>query len=157
MLKKRFWAQHNKINFVFHWKISTENFRIKSYDQSYHQKVGNLENTVFFQFSKKLGVFFLFFTFWWYELSYDFILKFSRLISQWETKFILVMLCSKPFFKHYIGKTLKSHLLKKLSIKFFETQDLSNTNGKPKLLFHDYSWHIFFLQPITEGNCDVGA
>ena len=51
------------------------------------------------------------------------------------------------------GKTLKSQLLKKLSIKFFETQDLSSTNGKRKLLFYDYSWHIFFLQPITEGNC----
>ena len=53
------------------------------------------------------------------------------------------------------GKTLKSQLLKKLSIKFYETQDLSSTNGKPKLLFYDYSWHIFFLQPITEGNCDI--
>ena len=23
------------------------------------------------------------------------------------------------------------------------------------MLFYDYSWHIFFLQPITEGNCDL--
>jgi hypothetical protein len=23
------------------------------------------------------------------------------------------------------------------------------------LLFYDYSWHFFFLQPIAEGNCDV--
>ena len=50
-------------------------------------------------------------------------------------------------------KTLKSQLLKKLMIKFYETQDLSSTNGKAKLLFYDYSWHIFFLQPIAEGNC----
>ena len=41
-------------------------------------------------------------------------------------------------------KTLKLHLLKKLSIKFHETQDLSSANGKPKLLFYDYNWLIFF-------------
>jgi hypothetical protein len=52
------------------------------------------------------------------------------------------------------GKTLKSQLLKKLSIEFFETQDLSSTNRKPKLFFYNYSWHFFFLQPIAEGNCE---
>ena len=52
------------------------------------------------------------------------------------------------------GKTLKSQLLKKLSIEFYETQDLSSTHGKPKLMFYDYSWNFFFLQPIAEGNCD---
>ena len=46
-------------------------------------------------------------------------------------------------------------MLKKLSIEFFETQDLSSTHGKPKLLFYDYSWDFFFLQPIAEGNCVV--
>ena len=46
-------------------------------------------------------------------------------------------------------------LLKKPTIEFYETQDLSSPNGKPKLLFYDYSWHIFFLQPITEGNCEL--
>ena len=46
-------------------------------------------------------------------------------------------------------------LLKKLSIEFYETQDLSSTHGKPKLLlFYDYSWYFFFLQAIAEGNCD---
>ena len=39
----------------------------------------------------------------------------------------------------YKAKTLKSQLLKKLSIKFFETQDLSSPYRKPKLLFEDYS------------------
>ena len=43
-------------------------------------------------------------------------------------------------------------VLKKLLIKFYETQDLSSTHGKPKLLFYDYSWDFFFLQPIAEGN-----
>ena len=74
---------------------------------------------------------------------------------------------AKPNFKRFIqrlnpwnllwphkGKTLKSRLLKKLSIEFYETQDLSSTQGKPKLLFYDYSWDIFFLQPIAEGNCE---
>ena len=28
-------------------------------------------------------------------------------------------------------------------------------NGKPKLLFYDYSWHFFFLQSIAEGNCEL--
>ena len=50
------------------------------------------------------------------------------------------------------GKTLKSQLLKKPSIEFYETQDLSSPNGKPKLLFYDYSWHFFSLQPIAKGN-----
>ena len=35
-------------------------------------------------------------SFWWYDWSYDFILKFSKLIFQWETKFSLGILCSKP-------------------------------------------------------------
>ena len=40
----------------------------------------------------------------------------------------------------YRVKTLKSQLLKKLLIEFYETQDLSSPkNGKPKLLFYDYS------------------
>ena len=52
-------------------------------------------------------------------------------------------------------KTLKSQLLKKLQIEFYETQDLSSTHGKPKLLFYDYSCNFFFLQPIAEGNCEV--
>ena len=73
---------------------------------------------------------------------------------------------AKPYFKHFIrrlnpwnllwphkGKTLKSQLLKKLSIEFYETQDLSSTHRKPKLLFYDYSCEIFFLQPIAKGNC----
>ena len=54
----------------------------------------------------------------------------------------------------YKGKTLKSQLLKKLFIEFYETQDLSSTNGKPKLLFYDYSCYFFSLQAIAEGNCD---
>ena len=49
----------------------------------------------------------------------------------------------------------KSQLLKKPSMKFFLIQDLSSTHGEPKLLFYDYSWQIFFLQPIAEGNCDL--
>ena len=52
-------------------------------------------------------------------------------------------------------KTLKLHLLKKPSLEFFETQDLSSTHEKPKLLFHDYSCNFFFLQPIAEGNCEI--
>ena len=52
------------------------------------------------------------------------------------------------------GKTLKLQLLKKLSIEFYETQDLISPNGEPKLLFYGYSCQIFFLHPITEGNCD---
>jgi hypothetical protein len=31
----------------------------------------------------------------------------------------------------------------KLSLEIFETQDLSSPNGKPKILFYDYSWHFF--------------
>ena len=46
--------------------------------------------------------YFSFPTFQWYDLSYDFILKFSKLIFQWETKFSLGILCSKPYFKHFI-------------------------------------------------------
>ena len=49
-----------------------------------------------------------------------------------------------PPLSAYKAKTLKSHLLKKLSIKFFETQDLSSTHGKPKLLFYDYSCKKIF-------------
>jgi hypothetical protein len=41
-------------------------------------------------------------TFWWYGLSFDFIPKFSRLILQWKTKVTLGILCSKPYFKHFI-------------------------------------------------------
>ena len=65
---------------------------------------------------------------------------------------------AKPYFKHFIsrlnpwnllwphkGKTLKLQLLKKLSIEFYKTQDLSSTHGKPKLLFYDYSCNFFFL------------
>ena len=55
----------------------------------------------------------------------------------------------------YEGKTLELQLLQKPSLEIFEIQDLSSTNGTPKLLFYGYSWHIFFLQPITEGNCDI--
>ena len=40
-------------------------------------------------------------------------------------------------------------------MEIFETQDLSSPNGKPKLLFYDYSCHFFFLQPIAEGNCEL--
>ena len=77
---------------------------------------------------------------------------------------------AKPYFKHFIlrlnpwnqlwphkGKTLKSQLLKKPSMNFFLIQDLSSTHGEPKLLFYDYSWQIFFLQPIAEGNCEIVA
>ena len=39
-------------------------------------------------------------------------------------------------------------------IEFYEIQDLSSPNGKPKLLFYDYSCYFFFLQPIAEGNCE---
>ena len=46
-------------------------------------------------------------------------------------------------------KFKKSQLLKKPSIEFYETQDLISPNGKPKLLFHDHSWHFFSLQPIA--------
>ena len=38
-LKKGFEHNITKTNFVFHWEISLENLRIKSYDNSYHQKV----------------------------------------------------------------------------------------------------------------------
>ena len=55
----------------------------------------------------------------------------------------------------YKGKTLKLQLLKKLSIEFYKTQDLSSTNDKPKLLFYDYSCNFFFLQSIAEGNCEL--
>ena len=58
---------------------------------------------------------------------------------------------AKPYFKPHKGKTLKSQLLKKLSIKFYETQDLSSPNGKPKLLFNDYSWHFFFSSQLPRG------
>ena len=39
--------------------------------------------------------------------------------------------------------------------KNYETQDLSSPNGKRKMLFYDYSWNSFFLQPIAEGNCEI--
>jgi hypothetical protein len=38
------------------------------------------------------------------------------------------------------GEILKLQSLKKLPIEFYETQDLSSSNGKSKLLFYDYSW-----------------
>ena len=44
-------------------------------------------------------------------------------------------------------KTLKSQLLKNLLIKFYETQDLSSPNGKPKLSFYDYSCD--FISPAN--------
>ena len=40
---------------------------------------------------------------------------------------------------HFPLTVLKSQLLKKLLIEFYETQGLSSTHGKPKLLFYDYS------------------
>jgi hypothetical protein len=76
-------------------------------------------------------------TFLWDVWSYDIFLKFSRLIFKWETKFSLGILWSNPISSTLFGdqtleiyfarkgKTLKSQLLKKLSIKFFESQDLS--------------------------------
>ena len=81
-------------------------------------------------------------------------LQFSWLIFKWETKFRERLNPWSLLWPHK-GKTLKSWLLKKLSLEFFETQDLSSTYGKPKLLFYDYSWNFFFLQPIAEGNCAV--
>ena len=70
---------------------------------------------------------------------------------------------AKPYFKHFIrilnpwnllwphkGKTLKSQLLKKPSIEFYETQDLSSTHGKPKLFF-DYSYCFFFSSQSPRG------
>ena len=48
-------------------------------------------------------------------------------------------------------KTLKSQLLKKLSIKFYETQDVSSLNGKPKLLVYDYSCLLFFSPANRRG------
>ena len=85
-----------------------------------------------------------------------FFLQFSCLIFKWETKFGLGIFVAKPYFKHFIrrlnpwnllwphkGKTLKSQLLKKPLIEFYETQDLSSTHGKPKLLFYDYSRDFF--------------
>ena len=49
------------------------------------------------------------------------------------------------------GKTLKSQLLKKPTIEFYETQGLSSPNGKPKLLFYDYSWNFFFSPANRRG------
>jgi hypothetical protein len=75
---------------------------------------------------------------------------------QWETKFSLGILCSQPISSTFSeikplkllwphkGKTLKLQLLKKPSIEFYETQDLSSTNGKPKLLFYDYTCQKIF-------------
>ena len=47
-----------------------------------------------------------------------------------------------PLWSHK-GKTLKSQLLKKPSIEFYEIQDLDSPNGKPKLLFYGYNWDFF--------------
>ena len=51
----------------------------------------------------------------------------------------------------------KCHMWASISenpVPLYETQDLSSPNGKPKLLFYDYSWYFFFLLPIAEGNCE---
>ena len=48
-----------------------------------------------------------------------------------------------PLWSHK-GKTLKSQLLKNPSIEFYEIKDLDSPNGKPKLLFYDYSCDFFF-------------
>ena len=49
------------------------------------------------------------------------------------------------------GKTLKSQFLKKPLIEFNEIQDLSSPIGKPKLLFYDYSWCLFFSSQSPRG------
>ena len=93
-------------------------------------------NKVQYSFSKKLGGFLHFFsTFWWYVWSFDFILKFLRLILQWETKYIISILCSTPYFKH-----------------FFEILGLSSPNIRQKYLFYT-SCCFFFLKTIAEGIC----
>ena len=38
---------------------------------------------------------------------------------------------------------------------FYETQDLSSPNEKPKLLFYDYSWHFFFSSQSPRGTLYV--
>ena len=63
----------------------------------------NLKTTIWVSHKDYLNPYFKSFpTFWWYDLSYDFILKFSKLILQWETNFSLCILCSKPYLKHFI-------------------------------------------------------
>ena len=49
------------------------------------------------------------------------------------------------------GKTLKLQLLKKLSIEFYETQDLSSPVVKRELLFYDYSCNFFFSSKSPRG------
>jgi hypothetical protein len=44
----------------------------------------------------KIPYFGVFPTFWWYHLSNDFILKFSKQIFQWKTKFSLGILWPNP-------------------------------------------------------------
>ena len=96
-----------------------------------------------------------------YNLSNYFILKFflsnffnGKQNLVWvfcgQTLFQALYLEIKPL-KSTLGKTLKSQLLKKLSIEFYETQDLSSTHGKPKLLFYDYSCCLFFPSQSPRG------
>ena len=65
------------------------------------RKNGKLQCTQSYKYYKhkiplqSLGVS-TFSTFWWYVWLYDFILKFSWLIFEWETKFSLGILWPKP-------------------------------------------------------------
>ena len=52
----------------------------------------NGQNTLFWSFP----------TFLLHDWSYDFVLKVSRLIFQWETKVTLGIFYAKPYFKHFI-------------------------------------------------------
>ena len=92
-----------------------------------------------------------------------------RKIAIWGADFVL---CSAPKFgphpggsqggqgglSFYVGGkgrqwTQISHISHSVVIWVQEPDAmLSSPNGKPKLLFYDYSWK-FFLQPIAEGNC----
>ena len=95
----------------------------------------------------KIPYFGVFPTFWWYDLSNDFILKFSKLILNGKQNLVQALYLEIKLWPHN-GKTLESQLLK----NFFETQDLM---GNPNCCFVIIAVAFFFLQPISEGNCDL--
>jgi hypothetical protein len=85
-----------KLNFVAHSKIYQENLRKKSYYQIYHNKVEKSGKTLISCLMGKIPYFGVFPTFWWYNLSNNFILKFSKQIFQWKTIFSLGILWPNP-------------------------------------------------------------
>ena len=66
------------------------------------------------------------------------------------------IICQMILFSNFLSKFFnrKWQLLKKLSIEFYETQDLSSTHEKPKLLFYDYSCDFFFSSQSPRGTVD---